>query len=248
MEWWRDFFESEFYGGTLENFPHERTKIEVDFFLSILNLKKRAVLLDLCCGIGRHSIEIARRCYKVVGLDYNAKYLETARINAEKERLKIKFIKGDMRRIPYENYFDAVLNIFSSFGYFEKDSENFKVFTAVSRCLKPGGKFVLDMTSRDWIVRNFQEIRVSESEDTLIIEKGTFDVKENQVVSRWAWIRGGRKSEHECRIKLYPYSTHKRELEKRGLHIVGSYGGYDGSEYSLDSRRMIIVAEKRKNK
>ena len=248
MDWWKDFFEPEFYGQTLENFPHERTKIEVDFLLSILNLKKRAVVLDLCCGIGRHSIEIARRGYKVTGLDYNEKYLETARIKAEKDRVKIKFIKGDMRKIPYEDYFDAVLNLFSSFGYFEKDSENFKVFGAVSRCLNLGGRFVLDITSRDKIVRNFQETSWSEDGGTLVMEKRSFDVKEDLSISRWVWIKDGKKTEHESRVKLYPYSTHKSELERRGLHIVGSYGGYDGSEYSLDSRRMIVVAEKRKRK
>ena len=79
MSWWKTFFDTQYYGPSLDELPHERNVSEVDFILWALKLNKRAAILDLCCGVGRHAAEIARRGFRVTGLDYNEQYLETAR-------------------------------------------------------------------------------------------------------------------------------------------------------------------------
>jgi SAM-dependent methyltransferase len=244
MEWWKTFFNAAFYGPNLEAIPAERTEHEVDFAVSALKLKKRAAVLDLCCGTGRHAIELARRGYKVTGLDFNAEYLETAARKAAAAGLKIELVKGDMRRIPFENRFDGAVNLFASFGYFDNDAENFKVFSSLARSLKPGGRFLLETLNREWLVRNFQEMRSSEEEAGLETEFNYFDPREDACITHWAWKRGRRKTEHESRVKMYCYTTVKRGMERRGLRIVDSFGDYDGSEYGMESGRMMILAEK----
>lgn len=92
--------------------------------------------MDLGCGYGRHSLELAKRGYKVVGLDYSGYMINLARKKAKKENLNIKFIKGDMRKINFENHFDYVLSFFTSFGYFTKESERLRVIKEVYRALK----------------------------------------------------------------------------------------------------------------
>lgn len=245
MDWWKTFFNAEFYGPHLESIPQERTVCEVDFMLSALKIRKRAAVLDLCCGIGRHAIELARRGYRVTGLDYTPGYLETARRKAKEVGVKIKFIRGDMRRIPGEKQFDVVINIFTSFGFFEKDAENFKVLSSVSRCLMPGGKFLLDTMNRDWLIKNFQEMRWSDGSYGTVLEKSSLDPREDLVATKFIWLRNGERTEHDIQLKLYPYSTYKRELKRQGLFITDGFGDFDGNEFSIDSRRMIIIAVKK---
>ncbi|MFA6449661.1 MAG: class I SAM-dependent methyltransferase [bacterium] len=245
MDWWKTFFDAEYYGPNLEAINAERTEAEVDFVIEALKLKKRSEILDLCCGTGRHAIELARRGMRVCGLDYNADYLETAARKAAAAGVKLELARGDMRRIPFENRFAAAINLFASFGYFERDADNFKVFSSVARSLKPGGRFLLETLNREWLVSNFQEMRCSEDENGLETELSFFDPKEDVCVTRWFWKRGRRKTEMESRVKMYCYTTVKRELEKRGLRVADSYGDYDGSAYGMESGRLIIVAEKK---
>jgi SAM-dependent methyltransferase len=244
MDWWKTFFSAEFYGPDLEVINADRTEHECDFVVSALKLKKRAAVLDVCCGIGRHSIELARRGFRVTGLDYNADYLETAACNAADAGVKLDLTCGDMRRIPFENRFDAAVNLFASFGYFDRDADNFRVFSSAARSLKPGGKFLLETLNREWLVRNFQEMRSSEEGSGVVTELSYFDPREDVCITHWTWKRGRRKTEHESRVKLYCYTTVAREMEKRGLRIVDNFGDYDGSPYDMESGRMIILAEK----
>lgn len=244
MEWWKTFFSPENYGPTLDEFPAERTRAEVDFVLSLLQPRTRDTILDLCCGVGRHAVEIARRGYKVVGLDYNAHYLDAARERARTEGAKVEFLRADMRKIPAGRQFDAVINLFTSFGYFEKDTDNFKTLTAVARCLKPGGRFVLDTANRDSLIKNFIERDWSEENGGFCLEQRHFDVRNNLHVSHWIWIRDGKITEGESRLKLYPFSVLKQELARRGMRILDVFGGFDGIAFDPDARRMILLAEK----
>jgi len=132
MEWWKTFFDRRYYGDTLDLLEEERTLKEVDFVLSALQLRPGAKILDLCCGVGRHALEFAARGYSVTGLDYTVEYLDRARAKAEDAGLDLKLVRADMRRIPAGIKYDAVVNLFTSFGYFDSDAENFKVLGAVA--------------------------------------------------------------------------------------------------------------------
>jgi len=104
---------------------------------------------------------------------------------------------------------------------------------------------VLDVMNRDWFVRNFQERDWSENAaGGITLEERDFDPVENVVKVKWIWIRGKDRTEHRIRVKHYSYRTIETELKKRGMKIEACYGDYDGSEFDLDTRRMIVVAVK----
>ena len=245
MEWWKRFFDNTRYGDTLEHFTPERTEAEVDFVLSALQLEKGARILDLCCGVGRHSVQFAARGYRVTGLDFNEDYIRKARMLAEETGVEAEFVRADMRRIPRGKKYDAVVNLFTSFGYFERDAENFKVLGAVSRCLEPGGRFVLDLLNRDWLMRNFIEKDWTEEPDSYTLQEREFDSERGAVVCRWIWIRNGRAKEHTSSVKQYTYGELEKELKARGMKIENCYGDFTGNPLDLDNPQMIIVARKK---
>lgn len=245
MEWWNNFFDSDYYGRTLELIPDERTEKEVDFVLSVLQLKKKAKILDLCCGTGRHALRIARCGFRVTGLDISSQHLATAEKCAAADGLgNIEFVRTDMRKIPFTNHFDAVVNLFGSFGYFMDDRENFKVIGAISKALKPGCLFLLETLNREHAVRDDGGVKWFENEEGITINEYWFDVKTDTAHGKWIWIKEGKRTDGESSVKLYPYTTYEKEFAKQGLEIIDSFGDYDASEYSLESGRIILLARK----
>jgi len=125
--WYKEFFQKYYYDTYQDFLTPTRTKKEVASIVKILNLPKGSKILDLCGGYGRHAIPLAKKGYKVTLLDLNKKILDIARKEAKKQKVEIKTVHSDMRRIPFQNEFDAVINMFTSFGYLEYDQENLKV-------------------------------------------------------------------------------------------------------------------------
>lgn len=127
-EWWQTLFDEKYLSTYIDRLTPEQTTKEVDFIVSTLDLEKGAKILDLACGHGRHSLELAKRGYRVTGVDYSEHFINIAKENAKKENVNVTYTQGDMREISYKDEFDAVVNIFTSFGYFKDDSDNVKVF------------------------------------------------------------------------------------------------------------------------
>ena len=117
---------------------------------------KNGKCLDLACGNGRHSVLFARKGYNVTGLDLSPYLIEQAEKRRKKEyksqKDKLRFVIKDMRNIGIKNEFNLVVNLFSSFGYFEKKSENFKVIKEVSASLKNGGFFLFDFLNKQYLI------------------------------------------------------------------------------------------------
>ena len=126
--WYVDFFRSDYLNVYGHMFTEERAEKESAFVARTLGLKPGASVLDLCCGQGRHSVQLAKRGFKVTGLDLNAEYLDLASKAAEAAKVTIETVAGDMREIPFENKFDAIVNMYSSFGYLESEAEDLKVW------------------------------------------------------------------------------------------------------------------------
>ena len=126
---------------------------EVEEVVSLLGIGPGAHILDLCCGVGRHSLELARRGFRVTGVDRTRLYLDRASKQAEAEGLKIEFVQDDMRTFCRPDAFDVVINLFTSFSYFEDPEEDRQVLVNVYRSLKPGGVFVLEMLGKEILAR-----------------------------------------------------------------------------------------------
>ncbi|MGX9706304.1 methyltransferase domain-containing protein [Laceyella tengchongensis] len=203
-----------------------------------LPLRKKQLILDLCCGMGRHTIALARKGFSVVGLDLSSTLLSHA--VRESEGLAIPFIRGDMRNLPFvDNQFDVVLNLFTSFGYFEDDEDNLQVLGEIHRILKPQGHFVIDFLNRFAVERSLVPLSVREEENVSIREErwidGEFVCKHITITDE----RGTR--EYEERVKMIEYSRLRQWMEQAGLHVQKAYGNFAGDPYAKDSERMILV-------
>jgi len=243
-QWYREFFDDLYLRVYQPLEAPEQVRREVDFIVKALDLPAGAKVLDLCCGQGRHSLELARRGFQVVGVDLSEALLYAARKRAESEGLSVIFLLCDMREIDFSNEFDAVINMFTSFGYLESEAEDEKVLAKVAQALKSGGKFLLDVVNRDRLVRDFQAREWhAADEGWLGLEERTFDHLSGRMETRWVCVaRDGVRYERLSSVRLYTASELRTMLERAGLKVTNLFGDYDGSPYSWDSQRLIVVS------
>lgn len=157
-DWWRELFNANYLrtdGDVVED--EDITKNEVDHFVSIVAPEKHHYMLDLCCGQGRHCIELAQRGFvNIYGLDRSHYLITRAKNIARKGGLSITFKEGDARKISFRtDMFDCVSILGNSFGYFESSEEDLKVLCGIRRVLKPGGKIIIDITDGEYMRKNF---------------------------------------------------------------------------------------------
>ena len=158
-EWWNQIFNSLYLKTDGDVVEDQRiTSSEVDLFSGILTLDPQNNILDLCCGQGRHSLELAKRGFShVTGLDRSRFLIQKARKNAKKEGLFAKFKEGDARNLPFPpDSFDVVMILGNSFGYFETIEEDLRVLKEIFKVLKPWGKILLDLTDGEYLRNNYQ--------------------------------------------------------------------------------------------
>lgn len=142
----QDWYATAFDGTTAEMAWTERTEGEINRALTMLRPEGGERVLDLACGTGRHSLELVRRGFSVVGSEISPELVEIARRDAEAEGLEATFIEGDLRELDFEDEFDIVLNLNDgAVGYFETDEENHRTFEVIARALKPGGQNLIQV-------------------------------------------------------------------------------------------------------
>lgn len=213
---------------------------EVEQMIGWLELPQGAKVLDLCCGMGRHSLALAEAGYEVTGVDLSETLLREARAQAGARA--VTWVQSDMRSLPLPGGFDAVVNLFTSFGYFEEDEEQVKVLREIYRMLKPGGRFIIDFLNPAYVIRHLVPHSTREDGDNLIDESRRIEdgyVKKDIILTS----RGNDtpRKYHE-RVKLYPLETFRRLIAAAGLLLENVHGNYDEGEYDEEhSKRMIFV-------
>jgi len=217
---------------------------EIEDIIELLDLDPGMDVLDLCCGFGRHSIELAERGFDVTGIDLTEHYLEYAKERADEKNLDIEFVHDDMREFKRDEEFDAVLNIFTSFGFFEEERENMKVLENVYESLKSGGKIVLDVMSKEIIARIFKEKDWKETENGFVL-------MERSVERDWTWLNNRMIKITEDGVEeiefshwLYTSKELKSMLKDVGFESVKSYGSYDGKPYDENADRLVVIGQK----
>ena len=171
------------------------TPAEVDSLLKLLAPAPRGAILDLCCGPGRHSLELARRGYAVVGVDRTAAYIAEAKQRAKTDHLSIEFVKQDMRRFCRPGAFDAAINMFTAFGYFKNQQDDRRVLLNLHQSLKPGGTLLLEMMGKEILCRNFRERDWREEKGVMLLEERKLSQGWGWIDSRWILIKGTKRKE-----------------------------------------------------
>jgi SAM-dependent methyltransferase len=221
------------------------TGAEVDHMSSILGLQSGASVLDLCCGIGRHSLEFARRGFEVTGVDRTTSYLDQARASAAKDNLEIEFVQSDMRDFSRPGAFDGAINFFTAFGYFDDPADDAKVARNLYDSLKPGGRLIVDVVGKEILAARFRERDWSRRADgTIMLEERRLLDGWKRLESRWIQIRGDERRESTLMLRLYSGAEIESLLRSTGFREVSLYGSLSATPYDQNAERLIAVARK----
>lgn len=243
--WWVDFFS----GLALDFIEHSRdeetTDKEADFVQQALGLPLGANVLDVPCGGGRLSLEMASRGYRVTGVDINARLLDGAKAKADAGPLNISWEGRDMRDLPWPEEFDGAFCFWSSFGYFD-DQGNEDFLRAVHNALKPGARFILDTP--------LIETRLPEMEaearvwwrvgDLYALEERSFDNVSSRVESEWTFINDGRVEKRSLSLRLYTYHELDGLLERAGFGNHRAFQSLDLEPFTQESDWLYLVTTK----
>jgi len=209
-------------------------------------------ILDLCCGQGRHSLLLAGEGYDVVGLDLSEALLQVARKRWEtmagaggnNSGGSLSLVRADMRRIPFVGSFDLMINMFTSFGYFERDEDNQAVLEASARALRPGGRFLIDYLNRERVLKNLVHEDDSMS-NGLKVKQIRRISPDGLRVEKTVLVQGPDGEErYQESVRLFERSELERMLGRSGLQVDEALGDYDCSVFSPDSPRLILTGSK----
>ena len=209
----------------------------------MLHLRKGHRVLDCPCGLGRIARELARLGLDVTGVDLTDCYVRRARRRAARQGLAIRFVQGDMRRIPFQKEFHAVVNWFSSFGYFD-DAGNLAAARAAYRALRPGGQFLIELMNKSW-VRNHWRPR---GDDTIgsvrIRNRARWNGRTSRVHDTWTLVRGQVRETHSFTMRLYSAPELRRLLARAGFRDIRVLARPKLGRMTRHSRRMIAIARR----
>ncbi len=256
--WTESLFErfAEIYVSTLEELIPSSIE-DADGLEKIFNeygVPGDGLVLDLACGIGRHSTALAQKGYRVIGLDISETFLERARVLAEERGVDVEFRRGDMRSVQehlqdHEGRLDAVINMFTSLSYYDRETD-LDVIRQLHALTKPGGTLVIDISNRDWIIKNFgaKDIQYHEDGKVQTIER-RLDMEDSRAHNTWRFYdKEGEDLKHleTFHVDHILYSLHelKQLIQRAGWTYKTCYGEFDLSPFEMYSRRMIIVSQK----
>jgi SAM-dependent methyltransferase len=244
--WFRDVFTDE-YLRTLPPNLDQVTERDCKFIERSLSLQPGSRILDLACGFGRHALSLAPRKYDVVGLDLSMALLQRGLAEAQRRNLSIKFVHGDMRSMNFNAIFDGCYLWQTSFGYFD-DPTNFKVLQGVHHSLKPGGRFLLDVVNRDFIVTDMPSRCWWEGRECIFLEETDFDHVTSTLHTKRSFIYedGTPPLEQNSYVRLYSLHELLALFPRAGFRVLEVSGElhHRGRFLGPNSPRIVILAEK----
>ena len=218
----------------------ERSDRETDVAWRLLGLEPGSEVLDCPCGYGRIANRLASRGARVTGVDATPLFLERARADAAARGVDVEYVEGDMRDLPWAGRFDAALNWFTSFGYFD-DTDNRRVLHAARRALKSGGRFAVETINRDGLAARLHPWNVTERDDDLMIDRLSLDPVSGRMENERIVVRGGTVRRFPWSVWAPTFGELRDRLLDAGFSTVEAFGA-DGGELTRDHRRLIAVA------
>ncbi|MBC7389754.1 MAG: methyltransferase domain-containing protein [Opitutaceae bacterium] len=237
-EWFEEWFESPYYDLLYAKRNEEEAGLFLDNLLIYLNLSKEAKILDLACGKGRHSIYLNKKGYNVTGLDLSERsiaYAKTFQNNS------LRFLEQDMR-VPLNSKYNLIVNLFTSFGYFDVEDENVKVLESVKYMLKQDGIFIIDYLNGQKIPTDLNY------SDTKEFSGGYFKIRKTvangYIIKKIEIIKGTETLNFSEKVRLYNCTDFENMFKQVGLQILNTFGDYNLNKFDpINSERMIYITK-----
>ena len=214
---------------------------EVDAIIAATNIQSPERVLDLCCGIGRHSAEFANRGFDVTGVDLSTHYLEQAKRRCP----EIELVHADMREFRREGAFALAVNLYTSLGNFEDPADDARVLGNLAACLRPGGQAVIEIKGKENLARVFEPLK------TIDLPDGTLLIMRHELEGDWERCRctftrqlADGTVDYQFVTRLYAATELRALLEGAGFTKVEFYGNLSGAPYDHEAERLVAVAHK----
>ncbi len=243
--WWADYFDEQYLLEYEPLFSPERDRKEVARLIEVLGLSSGSRVLDVPCGQGRHAHLLAEAGFDVDGFDYSADLLARARERGTSSRLRYR--RGDMRSLPpaWTGRFGAVVNLFTSFGFFTEPSDDRRVLAEFARVLAPGGVLVWHGANRDGVMARFLARDWWQTKNgTLVAQERSYDALSGILSVNTVWAGGKRGGERTHRIRLYSPTRLAELCAEVGLIVERSFDSFRDRPLTRRSSEMMLVARK----
>jgi SAM-dependent methyltransferase len=235
-QWYASWFDTPYYHILYKDRDHEEAHQFMDNLTNYLNLPEDGKVLDLACGKGRHSVYLNSLGYNVTGVDLSENSIEYAK---QFENDTLRFEVHDMCK-PYNEKFDAVFNLFTSFGYFDKDEDNLNTIKAIKEDLNEFGFGVIDFMNTDFIIENLV------AEDVKTVEGIDFHqkryVKDGYIIKDISFTADGEDYNFQERVKALTLKDFEALFEKAGVFLLDVFGDYKLRKYyKTTSERLVMI-------
>lgn len=239
--WWEDFFHGvalDFWRAVVSD---EQTRAEADFIQKQLKLAAGARVLDVPCGNGRLAIELARRGFRLTGVDIASEFIAEAKMKSSAGGVSIDLREGDMRNLPWQDEFDGAFCFGNSFGYLD-DQGNANFLKAVSHALRPGAALVIDSGAvAECLLPVFQEQRSFEVGGITLVADSRYDHSEGRIFTQYSFIRDGQTETRPSSQRVYTYHELTGLLSETELEPVNAYSSLTEDPFKLGAHRLLLV-------
>lgn len=246
-KWYEQFFHGLAVELWRKAMTEEQTCEEVDFVVDVLNLHQSACLLDVPCGLGRHSIELSRRGYQMTGVDLSSESITEAQRNSAAAGLSVEWVHADMAVLDKacgQQKFDGAFCFGNSFGYMDYIG-TIRFLRTLTSCLKPGAGFVLDTgLAAESLLPNLPTRRWYKVDDMYMLSDAGYDAESSQLRTQYTFIRDGAVQAGVATYFVYTVAELKRLLAKCDLEVQNLYGTTKRDPYRFGSQRLLIVAKR----
>jgi SAM-dependent methyltransferase len=245
-QWWERFFSDDYLMSVRPATAAQIAK-QVDFIEQSLGVSKGGTILDVGCGLGLHAVELTRRGYLVVGLDLSLSMITRAAELAQQQQLKLNVVHADIREMEFDGAFDGVICMGTTFGFFDDDA-NRDVLARLNHALRPGGRVLMDMVNRDYVLRFQPNLVWFEGDECVCMEESDFNYFNSRLTVKRTMMReDGKQSNAEYSVRLYSLHELGLLMQQVGFRVIEVSGqeAIRGAFFGANSPRMLLLAERR---
>lgn len=244
LRWYESFFQGVALDFWRQAIPPDQTRREAEFLAAEMKLPPGGRVLDIPCGSGRHALELASRGYRVTGLDVSREQIEEARRLSAEAGLSIEWREADMKDLQGGEEFDGAFCMGNSFGYLPPE-ETRRFIWAVSRCLKPGGRFVMDTgMAAESVLARLKEREWAPVGEILFLEENRYQLAESCIETTYTFVRHGETITRTGLQWVYTLRELRALLDREGLRVEAMHQGVDRAPFELGSPYLILAAQK----